>query len=84
MTSNTILGCIFLAGGAVGILMNSRMTAKRPNMLLTFGNAIFFIGPILFGLRLLAKDIAQMEFYGFGFALLGLAVMGVSFLFARR
>lgn len=78
-----IVAWVFLVGGAVGILMNSRMTARRPNMLLTFGNTLFFIGPILFGVRILAKDVKQLEAYGFAFALIGIAVMGVSLVTGR-
>jgi uncharacterized membrane protein YgdD (TMEM256/DUF423 family) len=84
MNAPAFIAYLFLAGSAVGIYMNSRMTTKRPNALLTFGNTLFFVGPILFALRLLAKDLAQLELFGFAFALVGLAIMGTSFLSVRR
>ena len=82
--THAVLGWIILAFAVLGILANSRMTEKRPSTLLAFGNALFFIGPILWGVHLLVTNAKQLDAYGFGFALVGLIVMGIGLTAGRR
>ena len=79
-----VLGSAFLLLGAVGILMNFRMTAVRPNPLFAFGNVLFFIGPIVLGIRTIAKSLHDLDYFVFGFAIVGIVVMGVGLILARR
>jgi hypothetical protein len=83
-TSTIVLGSAFLLLGAIGILMNSRMTASRPNPVFAFGNALFFVGPIILGVRTLARSIHELDYFVFGFAIAGIVVMGVGLLLGRR
>jgi hypothetical protein len=79
-----VIGCICLLGGAVGILMNFRISAVRPNSAFAFGNVLFFIGPIVLGVRSLSRTIDDVDLFAFGFAALGLLVMGAALLMRRN
>lgn len=70
--------------GAVGILMNFRMGASRPNPVFAFGNVLFFVGPIVLGMRTIARSLHDLDYFVFGFATLGIVVMGVGLLLGRR
>ncbi|HTZ55861.1 MAG TPA: hypothetical protein VMB20_12440 [Candidatus Acidoferrum sp.] len=78
------LGSAFLLLGAIGILMNFRMTASRPNPLFAFGNVLFFVGPIVLGIRTIARTLHDLDYFVFGFAIAGIVVMGVGLLLGRR
>jgi hypothetical protein len=77
------IGCICLLGGAVGILMNFRISAVRPNSAFAFGNVLFFIGPIILGVRSLSRTIDDVDLFAFAFAALGLLVMGAALVLRR-
>jgi uncharacterized membrane protein YhiD involved in acid resistance len=79
-----ILGCIFLIGGAIGIMMNFRMSAVRPNPLFAFGNALFFIGPIVLGIRTLSRTINDVDIFAIAFSGIGLFIMAAALLKRRR
>jgi hypothetical protein len=79
-----VLGSAFLLLGALGILMNFRMTASRPNPLFAFGNVLFFVGPIVLGIRTIARTLHDLDYFVFGFALVGIVVMGIGLLLGRR
>jgi hypothetical protein len=79
-----VLGSAFLLLGAIGILMNFRMTASRPNPLFAFGNVLFFVGPIVLGIRTIAKSLHDLDYFVFGFAIVGIVVMGIGLLLGRR
>jgi hypothetical protein len=83
-TSTILLGSAFLLLGAIGILMNFRMTASRPNPFFAFGNVLFFVGPIVLGIRTMAKSIHDLDYFVFGFAIVGIIVMGFGLLLKRR
>lgn len=78
------LGSAFLLLGAIGILMNFRMTASRPNPVFAFGNVLFFVGPIVLGIRTIAHSLHDLDYFVFGFAITGIVVMGAGLLFRRR
>jgi hypothetical protein len=78
------LGSAFLLLGAIGILMNFRMTASRPNPLFAFGNVLFFVGPIILGVRTIAKTMHDLDYFVFGFAIVGIVVMGLGLLLKRN
>ncbi len=78
------LGSAFLLLGAVGILMNFRMTAARPNPIFAFGNVLFFVGPIVLGIRTIARTLHDLDYFVFGFAIVGIVVMGVGLAFRRK
>lgn len=82
--STIVLGSAFLLLGAIGILMNFRMTALRPNPLFGFGNALFFVGPIVLGIRTIAKSIHELDYFVFGFATVGIVVMGLGLLLKSK
>jgi hypothetical protein len=79
-----VLGSVFLLLGAVGILMNFRMTAARPNPIFAFGNVLFFVGPIVLGIRTIARTMHDLDYFVFGFAIVGIVVMGLGLAFRRR
>jgi len=79
-----VVGCACILGGAFGILMNFRMSASRPNPVFAFGNVLFFIGPIVLGIRAIAHSMRDVEYFSFGFAALGLVVMGIGLSLGRR
>jgi hypothetical protein len=79
-----VLGSAFLLLGALGILMNFRMTASRPNPLFAFGNVLFFVGPIVLGIRTIARTLHDLDYFVFGFALVGIVVMGLGLMLKRR
>ncbi len=79
-----VLGSAFLLLGAIGILMNFRMTATRPNPILAFGNVLFFVGPIVLGIRTIARTLHDLDYFVFGFAIVGIVVMGAGLLVGRR
>jgi hypothetical protein len=83
-TSTIVLGSVFLLLGAVGILMNFRMTAVRPNPFFAFGNVLFFVGPIILGVRTVAKSLHDLDYFVFGFAIVGIVVMGIGLVLTRR
>lgn len=78
------LGSAFLLLGALGIFMNFRMTASRPNPIFAFGNVLFFIGPIVLGMRTIVHTLHDLDYFVFGFAIVGIVVMGTGLLFGRR
>ncbi len=78
------LGSAFLLLGALGIFMNFRMTASRPNPIFAFGNVLFFVGPIVLGMRTIARSLHDLDYFVFGFAIVGIVVMGTGLLFGRR
>lgn len=84
MTALVIVGCVCILGGAFGILMNFRMRASRPNPVFAFGNVLFFIGPIVLGIRSIARTMNDVEYFAFGFAAVGLLVMSVGLILGRR
>lgn len=84
MNGAVVIGCLCVIGGAVGILTNFRMTSSRPNPVLAFGNVLFFIGPIVLGIRSIARSMTGVEYFAFGFAAIGLIVMGVGLVLGRR
>ena len=79
-----VLGSIFLLLGAIGILMNFRMTASRPNPIFAFGNVLFFVGPIVLGIRTIAHTLHDLDYFVFGFAAVGIVVMGAGLLLRTR
>ncbi|MGB6986382.1 MAG: hypothetical protein WBD74_10460 [Candidatus Aquilonibacter sp.] len=79
-----VLGSAFLLLGAIGILMNFRMTAARPNPIFAFGNVLFFVGPIVLGIRTIARTMHDLDYFVFGFAIVGLVVMGVGLMLRRK
>lgn len=79
-----VLGSAFLLLGAVGILMNFRMTAARPNPIFAFGNVLFFVGPIVLGIRTIARTLHDLDYFVFGFAIVGIVVMGVGLALRRK
>jgi hypothetical protein len=79
-----VIGCLCVIGGVVGVLMNFRMTTSRPNPLFAFGNVLFFIGPIVLGIRSIARTMTDVEYFAFGFAAIGLVVMGIGLVLGRR
>jgi FtsH-binding integral membrane protein len=79
-----IVGVACLIGGAIGILMNFRMTSSRPNPVFAFGNVLFFIGPIVLGIRSIVHSVNQVEYFAFGFAAVGLLVMSIGLILGRR
>jgi hypothetical protein len=79
-----VLGSAFLLLGAFGILMNFRMTASRPNPLFAFGNVLFFVGPVVLGIRTISKSLHDLDYFVFGFAIVGIVVMGIGVLLGRR
>lgn len=84
MNGAIVIGCLCVIGGAIGILMNFRMTTSRPNPVFAFGNVLFFIGPIVLGIRSIVRSINQVELFAFGFAAVGLAVMIAGLVLGRR
>ncbi|MGC2242442.1 MAG: hypothetical protein WBA06_02350, partial [Candidatus Aquilonibacter sp.] len=76
--------CACILGGAFGILMNFRMRASRPNPVFAFGNVLFFVGPIVLGIRSIVHSVNQVEYFAFGFAALGLVVMSIGLILGRR
>jgi hypothetical protein len=78
------LGCIFLIGGVIGVLMNFRISAVKPSPAFAFGNVLFFIGPILLGIRSLSRSLDQVDFFAFAFAGIGIAVMGAALMLGRK
>jgi hypothetical protein len=78
-----ILGLIFLIGGVIGIMMNFRISAVRPSPIFAFGNVLFFIGPIVLGIRSLSRTIDQVDFFALAFATIGLVVMGIGLVRGR-
>jgi nucleoside permease NupC len=84
MNGAIVIGCLCVIGGAIGILMNFRMTTSRPNPVFAFGNVLFFIGPIVLGIRSIARSMNQVELFAFGFAAVGLAVMIAGLVLGRR
>jgi hypothetical protein len=82
--SMIVLGCVFLLFGAIGILMNFRMTTSRPNPIFAFGNVVFFIGPIVLGVRTMARSLHDLDYFVFGFAAVGILVMGLGLILGRR
>jgi len=79
-----VLGSVFLLLGAAGILMNFRMTAQRPNPIFAFGNVLFFVGPIVLGIRTIARTLHDLDYFVFGFAAAGIVVMGIGLIFRRK
>jgi hypothetical protein len=79
-----VLGSAFLLLGAVGILMNFRMTAARPNPIFAFGNVLFFVGPIVLGIRTIARTMHDLDYFVFGFAIVGIVVMGLGLALRRK
>jgi hypothetical protein len=79
-----VLGCVFLLFGAIGILMNFRMTTSRPNPIFAFGNVVFFVGPIVLGVRTMARSLHDLDYFVFGFAVVGILVMGLGLILGRR
>ncbi|MGA7571606.1 MAG: hypothetical protein WCC70_05230 [Candidatus Aquilonibacter sp.] len=84
MNALVIVGCACILGGAFGILMNFRMRASRPNPVFAFGNVLFFVGPIVLGIRSIVHSVNQVEYFAFGFAALGLVVMSIGLILGRR
>ncbi|MGD0968347.1 MAG: hypothetical protein ABR949_08690 [Candidatus Aquilonibacter sp.] len=84
MSGPLVIGCLCVIGGAIGVLMNFRMTTSRPNPLFAFGNVLFFIGPIVLGIRSIAHSLNDLEYFAFGFAAIGVVVMGAGLAFGRR
>jgi hypothetical protein len=84
MNTLVIVGCACILGGAFGILMNFRMRASRPNPVFAFGNVLFFVGPIVLGIRSIVHSVNQVEYFAFGFAALGLVVMSIGLILGRR
>jgi uncharacterized membrane protein HdeD (DUF308 family) len=84
MNGLIVVGCVCILGGAFGILMNFRMRASRPNPVFAFGNVLFFIGPIVLGIRSIVHSVNQVEYFAFGFAAVGLVVMSVGLILGRR
>jgi len=84
MNGVIVVGCLCLIGGAIGILMNFRMTTTRPNPLFAFGNVLFFVGAIVLGIRSIAHSLKDLEYFAFGFAAIGLTVMSVGLFLGRR
>ncbi|MGA7746439.1 MAG: hypothetical protein WBG27_10220 [Candidatus Aquilonibacter sp.] len=84
MNALVIVGCACILGGAFGILMNFRMRASRPNPVFAFGNVLFFVGPIVLGIRSIVHSVNQVEYFAFGFAALGLVVMSIGLVLGRR
>jgi hypothetical protein len=83
-TSTIVLGSAFLLLGAIGILMNFRMSASRPNPIFAFGNVLFFIGPIVLGVRTLARSLHELDYFVFGFAVVGMVIMTLGIILRRR
>ncbi len=79
-----VLGLIFLIGGVVGIMMNFRISAVRPSPVFALGNVLFFIGPIVLGIRSLSRTLDQVDYFAIIFAAAGLIIMGTSLLLRRR
>jgi hypothetical protein len=84
MNALIFVGCACILGGALGILMNFRMSASRQSPFFTFGNVLFFIGPIVLGIRSIAHSMKDLEYFAFGFAAIGLLVMSVGLILGRR
>ncbi|HEX8807115.1 MAG TPA: hypothetical protein VF741_09200 [Candidatus Aquilonibacter sp.] len=84
MSSAIILGSAILLLGAIGIMMNFRMSASRPNPIFAFGNVIFFVGAIVLGVRTLARSLHELDYFVFGFAVVGLVIMTIGLLLRRR
>jgi uncharacterized membrane protein HdeD (DUF308 family) len=84
MNALVIVGCVCILGGAFGILMNFRMRAARPNPVFAFGNVLFFVGPIVLGIRSIAHTMNDVEYFAFGFAAVGLVVMSAGLMLGRR
>jgi hypothetical protein len=84
MNALIFVGCACILGGALGILMNFRMSASRQNPFFTFGNVLFFIGPIVLGIRSIAHSMRDIEYFAFGFAAVGLVVMSIGLVLERR
>ncbi len=84
MNGAIVIGCLCVIGGAIGILMNFRMTTSRPNPVFAFGNVLFFIGPIVLGIRSIARTMDQVGYFAFGFAVIGLVVMMLGLGLGRR
>jgi uncharacterized membrane protein len=79
-----VVGSICILGGALGILMNLRMGSSRTNTVFAFGNALFFVGPIVLGIRSIAHSMKDIEYFAFGFAAVGLVVMSIGLVLGRR
>jgi uncharacterized membrane protein HdeD (DUF308 family) len=84
MSAPAVIGSLCVIGGAIGVLMNFRMTTSRPNPLFAFGNVLFFIGPIVLGIRSIAHSLKDLEYFAFGFAAVGLAIMILGLALGRR
>lgn len=84
MNALAIVGYVCILGGMFGILMNFRMSASRPNPVFAFGSMLFFIGPIVLGIRSIARSVNDVEYFAFGFAAVGLVVMSVGLVLGQR
>ncbi|HUA08589.1 MAG TPA: hypothetical protein VMA98_04890 [Candidatus Acidoferrales bacterium] len=76
MSGADLIGSLFLLLGALGILMSFRLASSRANPVFGWGNALFFVGPIVLAIRTLAHSLHDLDYFVFGFAIAGILIMG--------
>jgi hypothetical protein len=79
-----VFGSALILLSALGILTNFGMTTSRRSRLFAFGNVLFFIAPVVFGMRIIARSLHELEYFGFGYAAVGIVVMGLGLALRRR
>jgi hypothetical protein len=79
-----VLGLFFLLGGLLGIATNLRMNTVRRNPIFTFGSVLFFIGPIVLGIRSLARSLQDVSLFALILAGIGLLLILAGLILGRR